>query len=465
MWISVDRNSSQTLLRQIYSQIKEQILNGSLEAGAKLPSTRELASELGVSRNTVLDAYDQLTAEGYLNSRHGSGTTVEQGIALERSSILQNISLPAVPHTNTLSYIDFRSGIPDLSGLPKQTFARLYHEVCLDMSDKDWGYGARGGDLDLRRAICTYLLHSRGLHSNVRNIQIVTGATQGLSLISSIMSRKHSNVIMEDPTHPGLRNVITRTGLNIIPADCDHNGLITSAIPEDSDVAFIYTTPSHQYPLGGILPIARRIELTRFAQANNTYIVEDDYDSEFRYEGQPVSTLYELDPEHVIYIGSFSKILSPALRLGYIIIPDSLIHDYDIEKKYSDVHTETITQQVLARFISTGGLEKHIRKMRKSYNVKRKLLIEEINKGFGDRCIIHGDTSGLHITAEFINTVFTPDLIEYLLNSGIKVYPVTSYMYSAHSKKDHSHELLMGYGHLNNADITKGLEILAKELS
>ncbi|EQE08235.1 aminotransferase class I and II family protein [Clostridioides difficile CD13] len=289
---------------------------------------------------------------------------------------------------------------------------------------------------------------------------IVSGSTQGLSLISQLLYKSNKKVAVEDPIHKGLLKVISSIGYSVVGIKVDDKGMNTNLIKSIKGISFVYTTPSHQYPLGGILPIQRRLELIKCATENDYYIIEDDYDSEFRYEGQPISSLYELSPNKVIYIGSFSKILSPAIRVGFMLLPDNILESYKTLKMYSDVHTETILQHVLAEFIGNGGLEKYIFRMKKLYNRKRKYLIKVLNTEFKNELKIKGEAAGLHIVAHFYNVKFTESLIHKIFEAGIKVYPIQQY--AIENILEYDHEIILGYAHLSFDEIEKGVKILSK---
>ncbi len=460
MWIRLDSKSSLPLSRQIHQQIKKMILEGILSPNEKLPSTRMLAGELQVSRNTVMEAYNQLIAEGYLEGRHGSGTIVAACIPDQiKHTHLPSSSFEPVKHLIKESQIDFRSGVPDLSYFPRKEWGRLYYYLCCDLKDSSYRYHSPAGVFELRAAISHYLNRTRGIVCNPHNVMIVSGATQGLSLISGLLYHPDKqDVIVEDPTHPGLRNVITENNYHITGIPVDAEGIRTDLLPSGADVSFLYTTPSHQYPMGGILPLTRRIALVEYALEHNCYLVEDDYDSEFRFESQPINSLYELSPSRVIYIGSFSKILAPAIRLGFLLLPDELMKSMKRRKQYTDVHSEAITQYTLAQFIENGSLEKHIWKMKKLYNKKRNHLIKELQKYFIKDYHIYGQAAGLHIVIHFDQVVFTEELVDKLNASNIKIYPVANY--SLAPKAEHQNEIIMGYAHLTYEDISNGVRLM-----
>ncbi|AOT71485.1 MocR-like pyridoxine biosynthesis transcription factor PdxR [Geosporobacter ferrireducens] len=456
MWLAIDKRINTSLIRQIYGQIKSMILEGELPAGHKLPSTRWLSEDLKVSRNVVLEAYAQLEAEGYIESRRGSGTMVAEGLYFRRSEAKVEKRLSSTGYKEEDSgLIDFRSGIPALDLFPQKEWGRLFHKICSQVSYSAFRYGDSEGIMELREALSDYLFRVRGIRCSPEQIMITSGSTQGLSLISKLLYNPDIEIIVEDPVHYGLLNVIASYGYSIKPIPVDYKGIRTDMLKTDNDVGFVYVTPSHQFPLGGVLPIQRRIELIRFAEEKDCYIVEDDYDSEFRYEGQPISSLYELEPNRVIYVGSFSKILAPALRLGYVILPDVLIPKYLRLKKYTDVHTESLSQLVLAQFIHDGKLEKHIWKMKKEYYKKRQAAINSLNSNFPDKYVVKGHAAGLHLVAEFQNVSFTEAVLEKIMQQKVKVYPVEKY--TIHKGK-HSNKLIIGYGHLSTAEIAEGIK-------
>lgn len=458
MWLTVDKNSGISLIRQIYEQIKLMILEGRLIAGDKLPSTRKLSINLDVSRNVVLEVYEQLMAEGYIEGRQGSGTVVANNIRFNRiQKKSQKSSFNAGNKSINNDLIDFRSGIPALDMFPKKEWGHLLNEVCSNLPCSMLRYSGPEGTSELRKALSGYLFRVRGICCKPEQIMIISGSTQGLSLISKLLYRPNSEVIVEDPVHYGLLNVILSCGYSLNSVEVDDSGIKTDMLKTENKVGYVYVTPSHQFPLGGVLPIQRRIELINFVEKKNSYIVEDDYDSEFRYQGQPVSSLYELEPDRVIYIGSFSKILAPALRLGYMILPDSLIPKYLNLKMYTDVHTESLSQLVLAKFISEGKLEKHIWKMKKEYLKKRQTVINSLKVNFNNEYTVKGHAAGLHLVAEFPDISFTKCMIDRVLKKNVRVYPVENY---AVNKGKHCNKIILGYGHLSIEEITEGFKRL-----
>jgi GntR family transcriptional regulator/MocR family aminotransferase len=461
VWITVDRESRLTLARQIYQQVRQMILSGTLSAGYKLPSTRKLSSELSVSRNTVLEAYSQLTAEGYLKTYKGSGTVVAAGLCALGIQIPTNHN-PVSRQDNTQytkQIIDFRTGVPALEYFPRKEWGRLYREILDKIPPSAFGYCGASGIWELREEIASYLYRARGLSCNPDQIVITTGSTQGLSMASHLLKNKRKVVLVENPSHAGLRKVITSAGCCIEGVPVDDNGLCTEFLDTKKQVSFIVATPSHQYPMGSILSIQRRLELVRYAELNDCYIVEDDYDSEFRYEGQPVSSLYELSPERGIYLGSFSKILAPSLRLGFMIVPRKLLASCKKLKTYFDVHSDSINQFVLAQFIQNGGFERHIWKMKKHYGRNRSFILNELTSCFPNQFDILGHATGLHLVVLFHDYVFTKQTINAIVDCGARIYPVGSF----YLKKEqiHDNKIILGYSHLSLDMIAKGVKIIS----
>lgn len=302
-----------------------------------------------------------------------------------------------------------------------------------------------------------YLLRTRGVECHPDQLVITTGATQALTLISKLLISANDKVIIEDPITHDIQTIFQSYGATLLPIRVDENGMDTNQIPHEIKTAFIFVTPSHQFPIGGILPIQRRIQLIEFARKVDSYIVEDDYDSEFRYEGTTISSLQGLDPNRTIYIGTFSKILSPALRLGYLILPPALIESGRTLKYFSDLHTPSLEQLTLALFIKEGHLEKHIFRMKKIYRKRRDFLKEQLYYQFAETVKIHGDSTGLHLVAEFDGIHFTENLLSKMHDHGVKVYPVELHTII---KSVYANHIILGFGNLDEGKIAEGVKKL-----
>ena len=280
MWLTIDKNSEVSLIRQVYGQIKAMILDGKLPEDSKLPSTRWLSKDLEVSRNVILEAYDQLIAEGYIEGKQGSGTVVTKNLYYQRREVIkveENYKTETKICGSDL--IDFRSGIPALELFHKKDWGQLYNKICSQVPSETFRYCEPAGSMELRQTLSQYLLRCRGISCKPEQIMIISGSTQGLSLISKLLYSPEAEVVVEDPVHYGLLKVILANNYTINPIPVDYNGIRTDMLKIVKKAGFIYVTPSHQFPLGGVLPIQRRIELVKFAEKNDCYIVEDDYDS------------------------------------------------------------------------------------------------------------------------------------------------------------------------------------------
>jgi GntR family transcriptional regulator/MocR family aminotransferase len=439
-------------------------LSGALQAGSKLPSTRELADNLHVSRNVILEAYDQLLAEGYIESQPGSGTYVAEGAYLAEAYAQRSIPIASGVNTHHKKSqgIDFRPGLPALDHFPRKIWSQLAQHIYSEADASLFGYDNPEGRLELREVLSHYLLRTRGVHCTPDQLIITSGAAQGLSMLTKMLLSPTASVIVEDPVTAEVQTIYARSGAKLIPVPVDKHGLQTELLPENEHPGFVFVTPSHQYPLGSILPIQRRISLIHFARSADCYIVEDDYDSEFRYTGTPISSLQGLDPERVIYIGTFSKILSPALRLGYMILPSSLISASRLTKRLNDLHSPTLDQLVLAHFIEEGHLERYILKMKRLYRKRRDVLIDSLEHAFGNRVHILGDATGIHLVAEFPGIDFTTDAITQALEqAGVYIYPVEMH---AIRKGLHCHQIILGYGNLTIEQIEDGVQRLVTAL-
>ena len=467
MWLKLDNHSQLSLNRQISGQIRNLILCGDLPAGHLLPSSRLLGKELGVARSTVLEAYDQLLAEGYLESRSGSGTRVARGIRPQPQQLPNTEAglrmAPRVENPDPPELVNFQSGIPALEHFPVGEWGKLYRQCCESLPASALRYNSPAGVDELREAVAGWLLRMRGLRADPGQIMITTGATQGLRLVARLLNRPNALALVEDPVHRGLVEVIARAGYTVEGITTDAQGMDAEQLRNISEAsasrcAFIYVTPSHQYPTGGILSAPRRQTLVDFAHTRGCMLVEDDYDGEFRFEGTPISAMRELAPDRVIYIGSFSKILAPALRMGFAVVPPALIPRWIEEKQFTDVHTDALTQRTLAKFITSGGLERHIWKMCKLYKRKRQHLLHCLLNMFGNRFLASGQAAGLHMIAEFAEIKFTDSVLASMRAHGVRAVPVEHHSLCADGA--HAHQLILGYAHLSEQGMEKGVAAL-----
>ncbi|QNK56862.1 PLP-dependent aminotransferase family protein [Paenibacillus sp. PAMC21692] len=467
LWFPVDRSAESSLTVQVYEQLRQRILRSELVEGERLPSSRELASSIGVSRNIVLEVYDRLLAEGYLEIRPQSGTYVAAGshfptIAQAMSSDVEGQSAASIARpTPPPGMIDFRAAHPAADYFPRAAWGRLAKEICLYAPERAFGYGSPEGASELRSVLARYLLQARGVRCHPEQIVITTGATQALQLVTGLLSRdKRARIAVEDPVTDEMRTIFAYAGAELLPVPVDDTGILPEELPAGEAPDFVFVIPSHQFPLGGTLPIQRRIQLIEYAIRSDCLIVEDDYDSEFTYEGVPVHSMQGLDPERVIYVGTFSKILSPSLRIGYAVLPIRYVEEYRRLKWFADRHTAMLEQLILARFMEEGYFDRHIRRMRKIYRKRRETLASNLRKHLPQARIL-GESAGMHLVVEVPGIRFTEERMARIALEGVHVYAVEHY---ALVRGRHENRIVMGYGGLTPQDIADGVERLARAI-
>jgi GntR family transcriptional regulator/MocR family aminotransferase len=454
MWdIPISRQGETPLARQIYTALRTRILAGRLPPGEALPSTRELAVHLGVSRNTVNEAYDMLLAEGFILTRQGAPTRVAEGLQLEPE--------PPPPQTRpdppAPAYAaDFRTGLPDLDSFPRPLWNRLLHQAAAELPATQLAYSGPQGLPGLRRAIAAWLARSRGLEVDPQAVFVTAGATHALHVLAQLLCGQERPLWIEDPCHTGMLHVLQARGCPVQPVPVDEYGLQTAVIPGEGAGA-VYVTPSHQFPLGGILPAGRRAALVRLARQRQTYIIEDDYDSEFRYSGAPVAPLAALDHQRVAYVGTFSKILFPALRVGYVVLPEALHAAWRDLRTHTDVQNPPFEQAALAEMIRTGQLDRHVQRMRRLYRRRRAALLDALAENFGEDWRPWGDAAGLHLAVQFPGRAFDAGFVARSRRAGLRAVPVAHYCIT---QDRHVDKLLLGYGHLSVEQIRSGVRLL-----
>lgn len=473
--IQLDNSSSVPLYIQLYNVIRESILSGRLKGGLKLPGTRTLAKEFKVSRNTIILAFEQLIAEGYIKGKAGAGTYVADDIPDKLlkeekkrtedylfNSKAKKISAPIsssqrfMPENN---FVPFQHGIPSVKDFPFDLWLKIFNKTMGRFStyqlSKIDGTGYKG----LKEAIAEYLQTYRAVNCTPEQIFIVNGSQQGLYLISRILMKENDNVLLEDPFYFGVRNVIRSAKVNIVPVPVDDEGIrIDYAIKNFRDANFIYTTPSHQYPLGSTMSNSRRLKLLEFAGENNIWIIEDDYDGEFRYTGNPLPSLQGMDKYgRVIYIGTFSKVLFPGLRLGYLVLPSvDLVDSLAAERSVIDRQSPILEQLVLAEFMKEGHFARHIRKMRMLYKERQEFLINEIKKELGNLITIQPSASGMHVLAWLPEHLDDKEVSKTLSCNNLTTYPLSSFVLKFKRKP----ALILGYTAFNKEKIRWGVNIL-----
>lgn len=459
--ISLDQNSKVPMYEQIYEFIKNEIKTGNLSVHTKLPSSRNLASHLQISRSTVDLAYNQLVSEGYIESVPKSGYYVLN--IGDLIHISNNETKPNVVKANAspkMKY-DFSPFAVDISSFPFATWRKLSNQCMNDMNQGLFLLGENQGDIALRKAISNYLHESRGVNCDARRIIIGAGSDYLLQLLSQLLPQK-SKICMENPTYKRAFHILNGMGFPIIPIGMREEGISLKQI-EESDGNIVYVTPSHQYPLGVVMPIKNRMELIRWAAKDqNRFIIEDDHDSEFRYIGKPIPSLQGIDTfDRVIYMGTFSRAIAPAIRVGYMVLPEELYKRYQQEYYYYASTVSRIDQAIICEFILGGYFERHVNKMRKHYKNKHDLLLKAL-KIFGNRIRITGENAGLHLVVEFLKEVSEEDLISKAFEQRIQLYGLNRHYITQEKSKYPT--ILLGYANVSEDDIQNGILLLFKSL-
>ena len=458
------------LSAEIYRQLRKAIVDGRLRPGDKLPPTRELARSLGVSRTTVSVAFDRLTGEGFLKSRVGAGTFVNERAArrnrevkrvrtagvLRPRPVWETISLPT--RLAGFAEFDFRTGLPDAALFPFQEWRRLISRQLRQDNGFD-RYAGPAGHRGAREAIARHIGVSRGLEVAADDITVTSGTQQAIDLVARAFLNPGDIVAVEDPGYAPPRRLFQSLGLRVQGVPVDREGIVVSVLPRHARL--IYVTPSHQYPLGIPMTLPRRLELLAWAEQNNAAILEDDYDTEFRFSGRPIEPLQTLDMAgRVIYVGSFSKTLLPTLRLGFLIAPPSLQEAIHKVKSVTDWHTSLVTQAALAQFIEDGGFARHLRKMSVVYQDRREIILNFLARRMADHLEVLPSAAGIHITA--IARTASADHIAAIVSraraDGVAVHELLSFALANPPLPG----IVLGYGAVPTARINEGLRRLLK---
>lgn len=483
MVLDLSHDLARPAYQRLAEAVREGIVSGRFRAGERMPASRALAASLSLARNTVLEAYEQLIAEGYLSARHGSGTFVAADIpdrafetqhadgsppprttADRSSSVLSDFGRRVVEgevwqhmgRGEASSIYEFRYGTPSLEEFPIDAWRTLTKRV-LDYPPAELlGYGPTEGLPRLREALARYLQRSRGVRCTADEVVIVNGSQQALDIASRVVINPGDGVVIEDPCYPGARVTFAANGAKVIPVPCDGEGIRVDLLPAEAKA--VYITPSHQFPSGCVMSGARRLELLAWAQRTGAVIIEDDYDSEFRYEGRPLAALQGLNPAQVVYTGTLSKVLLPALRLGYMVAPPGLRPAVSGAKWLTDRHVALLYQAVLALFIEEGHFERHLRRMRKVYADRRAAMLESFAACFGDRATITGTESGMHVLVRLADVPDADAFIERARGAGVGIYSARMY-YSLEPPPGAT--FMMGYSSVTEPGIREGIRRLA----
>ena len=480
--VAPDPRERAPLYRQLYEALRRAILAGQLKPGARLPSTRELAEDLRVSRNTVMNAYEQLLAEGYVEGQTGSGTYVSRLLPEEllharavakrspraaregRDISARGRLLAATPSnvSRTGASRPFRPGSPAIDAFPFELWSRLVARHWRRPRRDLLNYGEPGGYAPLREAVAAYLGAARAVRCEPEQVIVVAGAQQALDLAARVLTDAGDSVWVEEPGYLGAKGALAAAGARLVPVPLDEEGLSVEAGARLAPAArLIYASPSHQYPTGVTMSLSRRLALLEWAGRAGAWVLEDDYDSEYRYAGRPLAALQGLDREQrVVYLGTFSKVLFPALRIGYIVVPEDLVDAFRAARSLSDRHSPTVEQAVLADFIVEGHFARHIRRMRALYAERQAALVAAGREELGGLLELRPADAGLHLTGLLPAGVSDREASLAAEARGVEAQPLSAF----HLGPARRAGLVLGYAAYDGREIREGARQLAAAL-
>lgn len=467
------------LYQQLYLSIRRAIVEQHFQAGEKLPSSRALAKQLSASRNIVISAYEQLAVEGFITSRTGAGSFVtmaniqpprHQKMKPLSAPVLSDMAVRSQRHWRQLETskfapqsadIDFKYGLVEINKAVINDISRITRQRKVQLQSD---YQHPAGQRKLREAVSRYLQLNRGCVCHPDRILITNGSQQALDMLARLLLNPGDSVLIEDPGYRGAAQAFSVAGANLIPCAVDEHGINPDTFPvanvSRGPCRLVYATPSHQFPTGAVMPLSRRLKLLEWAMQNHAYIIEDDYDSEFRYRGRPIEAIQGLDEfDRTIYIGTFSKMLSPSLRVGYIILPEQLLEPMLSLKWCTDRFSSSLTQNVLAEFLDSHLFARHLKRMRKLYGERREALIYYLDELLGESVSVQGSNAGIHLLAwlDGVPLVREKDLIDRARSKGVGLYTATALFHQPPERLG----LLMGYSRVTPEQIKKGIGILA----
>jgi GntR family transcriptional regulator/MocR family aminotransferase len=484
----LDGKSAVPLYRQIYEAIRHAILSGNLHPTTTLPATRLLSKQLGVSRMTVINAYDQLFAEGYLEAKMGAGTFVAAHLPEEflHTSGFERRARQGTPPMRKIKFTDygrnlaqhsegillrhgatpilpFQHGVSAVKEFPFGVWAQIAQKWQKKPPSSILGYGNPLGSEPLREAIAAHVASTRGVICKMEQIIITNGTQQALDLIGRVFLTKGNDVCIEDPGYLGARDIFGATGARLVPVPIDDEGFdLQTARKRSRKARLVYVTPSHQYPLGVTMSLTRRLNLLGWARERDAFIIEDDYNSEYRYSGRPLSSLQGLDRDgRVIYLGTFSKTIFPALRLGYLVVPTDLVEVFAAARALTDLHSPSIDQAVLAEFIAEKHFARHIRRMRGIYEERQHILVEEARKSLEGKLEVAPAEAGMHLIGWLTPGIDDLEVSRRAAAVNLKVAPVSAYCINEKLRGG----LLLGYTAFNERLIKQGVRTLARVLN
>jgi GntR family transcriptional regulator/MocR family aminotransferase len=456
--MTVDPASATSLQRQIYDEWRRGILTGRFRGGERVPSTRDLARTLEVARTTVTSAYEQLISEGYLEAAHGSGTFVcrelPDDLLRTRRPRAPRAPVPEAITTVFAGALNFSQWRPDLNEFPFTLWRRLLNRHLRTFRPELFDYArTSAGFAPLREEIAAYVARSRAVNCTADQVLIVNGSQQGLDLCARILAEPGDAVAIENPGYQGARQILEARRVRLLPVRVDGDGIVASEVPENARV--IYVTPSHQFPTGVSMTVARRLELIDRARRSGAVIVEDDYDSEYRYSGSPLPAMQGLaENAPVVYIGTFSKVMFPALRIGYLIAPAKMVKAFVRAKWLVDRQTAMLEQAALADFLREGHLERHIRRMRRLYGTRREALTSSLARHFGSSATCLGEAAGMHVLVRFDDD----GVAERAVTNRVQLSGSSMYYLG----KAPENEFVFGFSSLGERAIREGVRRLAK---
>lgn len=461
--INLNRTSHHALYEQLYLQIKRDITTGMIAPDSRLPATRTLADELGISRNTVTAAYYQLELEGYLRAVKGSGFYVNSFLKLDliKNTSLENPSFSPVQEDNVRKKCkyDFQYGNIDADIFPTNSWRKciissldsIAGQLCLSYTDKQ-------GEFRLRAAISNYLYQARGVRCTPKQILITSGHQHSLQLLTKLFPKEEYSVSLEEPGYDGTRAIFEMNKYDINTVHLEDDGIFIGDISRLENT-LLYVTPSHQFPAGCVCSISKRLEILNWASKHNSYIIEDDYDSELRYHMLPVPSLQSLDHrERTIYLGTFSKSLSPDLRIAYVVLPEPVLKNYNETFKLINCTVPKYLQIALADFFENGSYERHINMLKTHYKKKYDLICSCIKKIFSKKAAVQGSSAGLHLLLSINSQYSQHQIIKRAFDRDVQVYPTDIYW---KNKKDcPENQILLGFSSIHIHDIPTAIEKL-----
>lgn len=474
--VHFDQHRAQPNHQQLYSILQIGIRDCVLAPGSKLPPSRTLSGLLGIARNTVVHVYEQLNLEGYVQSSVGRGTFVaethprlvperkQKTVAVAVRARLSRRGSETIENAGAglLQWGAFTPGVPELRMFPVDIWRRLQSQLWRKPMPQQMTYATGHGDLSLRKAIAQYLQGTRGAVCAPEQIIVTSGTQQALHLVAHLLADPGDSAWIEEPGYWGARSVFRAAGLMLTPVRVDREGLAPSAEQLRTPPRLMFVSPSNQYPTGAIMSHGRRAQLLDYAAAHGVWILEDDYDSEFRFRSRPLPALQGLDQQNrVIYLGTFSKTMFPALRISYLVLPSDLVDAF--ARASSELYREgqTLPQAVMARFIFDGHYASYVRRMRTEYSARRDALIQEIHRHFGPRLPIIGGEAGLHLTLGLPGHVHDRQIVEQALRAGVTTRPLSMY-HQESSRNAKERGLVLGYGAVNLSEMAPAFRKLAK---